>query len=73
MAKLSFEKSMERLNEIVTSLEKGNSTLDESLKLFEEGTTLIKTCNEMLNKAEQKVNELKIGEDGKPEEIPFED
>lgn len=71
--KLSFEKSLARLEEIVKSLEKGDAALDESLKLFEEGTGLIASCEKMLCEAEQKVVKLKKGADGEPEELPFDD
>ena len=71
--KMSFEQSIERLNEIVRHLEKGEAPLSESLALFEEGTALISTCGKMLDEAEQKVVMLKKGENGEPEEIPFED
>ena len=59
--KMNFEKSLERLEEIVKSLEKGDAPLDESLKLFEEGTGLIASCGKMLDDAEQKVIKLRKG------------
>ena len=68
--KQSFEQAMGRLEEIVGLLERGECGLDESLKLFEEGAKLAGQCNEMLDKAEQKVNLLLNGETG--EEKPFE-
>ena len=66
--KLTFEASMQRLDEIVKQLEKG----DASLALFEEGSRLLAACNEMLDTAEQKVVQLKKGSDGAPVELPFE-
>lgn len=69
---LSFEQSMQRLDEIVRQLEKGEAPLDESLALFEEGTALIAACGKMLDGAEQKVVMLKKGESGEPVEAPFE-
>ena len=69
--KMNFEKSLERLEEIVKSLEKGDAPLDESLKLFEEGTGLIASCGKMLDVAEQKVIKLRKGADGETEEQPF--
>ena len=71
--KLSFEQSITRLDEIVKLLEKGDSPLSDSLKLFEEGTALISNCDAMLNEAEQMVVKLKKGPDGEPVELPFED
>lgn len=68
--KQSFEQAMSRLEEIVTLLERGECDLDESLKLFEEGAKLARFCNEMLDKAEQKVSLLLNANTG--EEIPFE-
>lgn len=68
--KQSFEQAMGRLEEIVTRLERGECDLDESLKLFEEGAKLARDCNNMLDKAEQKVNLLLNQQTG--EEIPFE-
>ena len=65
--KQSFEQAMSRLEERVNQLERGECGLDESLKLFEEGAKLAGQCNEMLDKAEQKVNILLNGE-----EKPFE-
>ena len=70
--KLTFEASMQRLDEIVKQLEKGDVPLDASLALFEEGSHLLKTCNVLLDTAEQKVVQLKKGSDGAPAELPFE-
>ena len=56
--KLTFEKALARLEEIVSLLETGDAPLDESLKLFEEGAKLTAQCSAMLDKAEQKVTLL---------------
>ena len=56
--KLTFEKALARLEEIVSRLEAGDASLDESLKLFEEGAKLSSQCSAMLDKAEQKVSML---------------
>ena len=56
---MSFEQSLKRLDEIVSSLQSGKLSLDESLKLFEEGTEIIASCNRILDEAEQKVVILK--------------
>lgn len=71
--KPSFEQALGRLDEIVRHLEKGDMPLSESLKLFEEGSGLLKDCSAMLDEAEQKVVKLKKGEDRQPVELPFED
>lgn len=55
---ISFEEAMKRLAEISEKLEKGDAALDESLTLFEEGTALIKLCNEKLDDAEKKIKVL---------------
>ena len=70
--KLDFEQSLEKLEEIVRHLEKGDMPLSDSLKLFEEGTTLLTSCNKMLDDAEQKVVKLKKGPDREPVELSFE-
>ena len=53
--KKTFEEAMTRLDEIVALLERGDAPLEESLKLFEEGTRLMKQCSGLLDRAEQKV------------------
>ena len=68
----TFEQKMLRLEEIVAKLEKGDVPLSDSLALFEEGSHLLKTCNALLDTAEQKVVQLKKGSDGAPVELPFE-
>lgn len=59
----SFEKNLEQLEEIVQSLEEGNGTLDDSLKAFEKGIKLSRSCHKELNKAEKRV-EVLLKEDG---------
>lgn len=68
--KVSFEQAMSRLEEITALLERGECDLDESLKLFEEGAKLARSCNEILDTAEQKVMLLVNAQSG--EEVPFE-
>lgn len=55
----SFEEAMARLEQIVRALEGGNVPLEDLIKLFDEGTGLVKTCTEKLEKAEKKVMLLK--------------
>ena len=69
--KMSFEQSVDRLQEIVAALEKGDAPLADSLKLFEEGTKLVSSCTAMLEQAEQKVVKLVKSADGTPAEEPF--
>ena len=59
-----FEASMQRLGEIVSALDSGTEGLDRSLKLYEEGIKLVRTCTETLDRAEQKVKMLSLGENG---------
>ena len=55
---ISFEAAMKRLEEIAGLLDGDASTLDEALKLYEEGISLIRACDGMLNEAEQKIKIL---------------
>lgn len=55
---VSFEENMERLEKIVAELEKGDLNLDDSVKKFEEGINISKKCNDILEKAEKKINIL---------------
>ena len=61
---MTFEAAMARLEEIVRALESGNTPLDVSLGLFEEGVALVKLCNLRLDTAEQKVKLLVRGPEG---------
>lgn len=54
----SFETELKKLQEIVAKLENGTESLEESLKLFEEGTKVAKFCNDVLDSAEQKITNL---------------
>ena len=65
----SYEDSLKRLDEIVQRLESGQMTLDESLRLFEEGTVLIKVCQRRLTAAEMRIEKL-VGEGDQVEDIP---
>ena len=55
---MSFESASARLAEIVKILEQGNSSLEESLKLYEEGVLLVRFCNDSLDSAEKKIKML---------------
>jgi exodeoxyribonuclease VII small subunit len=55
---MTYEKAIQRLEEIVNLLEKNEVSLDESMKLFEEGTKLTAFCADKLKNAEQKITEL---------------
>ena len=64
-----YEDSLTRLEEIVQRLESGQLSLDESLRLFEEGTRLTKICQKRLTEAELRIEKL-VGEGGRTEEVP---
>ncbi len=55
---LNFEALMEKLEEITTMLEKEQLSLDDSVKLFEEGMAISKQCNEKLENAEKRISIL---------------
>jgi exodeoxyribonuclease VII small subunit len=55
---MDFEKKLGRLEEIVQKMEKGDSSLEDNLKLFEEGIKLSRECHTRLNEAEAKVKKL---------------
>ena len=57
---ITFEQALARLEQIVKSLEGGNVPLEDLIKLFDEGTSLVKLCTERLDKAEEKVKLLQI-------------
>ena len=71
--KLTFEQQIQRLEEIVAALEKGDAQQADSWALFAEGTTLIAVCSTQLDQAEQQVVKLMKGPDGAPVELPFEE
>jgi exodeoxyribonuclease VII small subunit len=67
---ITFEEAMKKLESIVETLGEGNLSLDDSLKMFEEGMELCKFCNKKLDEAEYKVEKLMEKEGG---EISVED
>ena len=69
----NFEVSMQRLEEIVRTMERGELPLEQSLHLFEEGTALVRSCGKMLDEAELKIVKLMKGPDGAPVELEFND
>lgn len=58
MADMNYEESVKRLEEIVEKLESGELSLEESIKLFEEGTKLTASCYDILKNAEQKITNI---------------
>ena len=67
-----FEKSLENLEELVTAMEEGELSLEESLQAFEKGIKLTRECQTALKNAEQKVQVL-INENGDTEALDIED
>ena len=67
----SFEESVERLEQIIAQLERGDAPLEQAMQLFEEGAKLLRECTAQLDRAEQKVTLLTAGEDGKAVESGF--
>lgn len=63
MKELTFEESMNKLEDLAKDLEKDDLTLDESVKKFEEGMELSKNCKEILDKAERKITILIDGKE----------
>ncbi len=70
----SFEAKMQRLEQIVRALERGDVPLEESLKLFREGTELVSDCGKLLDDAQLQVQKVMTAADGSPvlEEMPNE-
>lgn len=68
MEEINFEKSLKRLEEIVKTVESGSITLDENLKLYEEGVLLAKNCLDTLEKAKGKITQIKLDGEGSGEE-----
>ena len=63
---MSFEESMVRLEQIVRAMEQGDVALEESLKLFQEGTALAANCGKLLDDAELQIKKVVKTADGTP-------
>lgn len=68
---MTFEQSMQRLEQIVRAMERGDVALEESLKLFQEGTDLVSRCGKLLDEAELQVKRIMTAPDGSPAEVDF--
>jgi exodeoxyribonuclease VII small subunit len=66
----AFEKSLKELEALVTKMEQGNLSLEESLQQFERGIQLTRTCQQALQEAEQKV-EILLKKSGQENIVPF--
>ena len=69
--KLTFEQQLQRLEQIVRTMERGEAPLDESLKLFQEGAELIRNCTKLLDDAELQVKKILADSQGAPMEEEF--
>lgn len=69
----TFEESMSRLEQIVRSMERRDVALEESLKLFQEGTELVRNCQKLLDEAQLQVKKIMTAPDGSPVEEDFRD
>lgn len=70
MEGINFEEAMKKLEQITAELERGELSLDESVKKFEEGIKLSKECNKILEDSEKRINIL-INNDGNITEENF--
>ena len=57
---MSYNDAVKRIEEIVTALEAGGISLDETLKMFEEGAKLLKECQQELKQAEIKIDGIRL-------------
>ena len=69
----TFEASMARLEQIVRAMERGDVALEESLKLFQEGTELVRNCQKLLDEAQLQVKKIMAAPDGSPVEEVLQD
>ena len=72
MAKKNFEESLAKLEQITAELESGELSLEDSLKMFDEGVKLAEFCNRKLDEAHKKVNIL-LKKGDELQEAPFDD
>ena len=63
---MSFEAALQRLEEIVRLLERGEAPLDQSIDLYQEGDRLKRLCEERLKSAQARIDAIALGPDGQP-------
>ena len=66
VSQLSFEAALQRLEEIVHTLEKGEAALDKSIELYQEGDRLKRHCEARLREAQARIEQVAFSSDGKP-------
>ncbi|RCL02903.1 MAG: exodeoxyribonuclease VII small subunit [Candidatus Tokpelaia sp. JSC161] len=64
---MSFEEALAQLENIVDRLERGDTLLEESIRIYERGEALKKHCEKLLQKAESKVEKIQLNSNGLPE------
>lgn len=69
----TFEENLQRLEQIVRAMERGDVALEESLKLFKEGTGLVRDCEKLLDEAQLQVKKVMVASDGSPMLEDFDD
>lgn len=67
----TFEQNMQRLEQIVRTMERGDAPLEEAMKLFREGTELVASCEKLLDAAELEVKKIVPQANGAPAEEDF--
>jgi exodeoxyribonuclease VII small subunit len=72
MDTLSFEQAFEQLEAAVEALQDGQMPLERALNYYEEGMKLAQHCNELLEKAELRIQQLRVTSEGLPVLEPFE-
>jgi len=73
MAEIKFEESLKKLEKIVEDLEKGDLSLDEALKKYQEGIELSRLCAQRLDNAKKKIDVLAKNKKGEFELKPFDE
>jgi exodeoxyribonuclease VII small subunit len=72
METLSFEDAFAQLEAAVAALQDGRLPLERALSHYEQGMKLAQYCQELLQKAELRVQQLRVNDAGEPETVPFE-
>jgi len=68
---MSFEQALEELRGIVDGLERGDGSLDQSIKAYERGSLLRMHCDAKLREAQMKIEQIRVKADGTPTSEPF--
>ncbi|MGB7431651.1 MAG: exodeoxyribonuclease VII small subunit [Ahrensia sp.] len=67
IATMSFEDALARLEQIVSQLERGDVPLEKSIEIYEQGEALRARCDVLLQKAEAKIEKIRLARDGTPQ------